>query len=124
MPRSRGWRGGRGAGPGMAYHLSVVMKDLVKKLKLLLCKTELLGKNNLKPPSRRYSALPTNLGEQFYMVCILAAWLINDAGHPSEQPQEYDDPTAATSNTLSELQSFRRTADFPPSKLKSGCGEQ
>lgn len=63
------------------------------------------------PPSplvlnRHYFALPTNPGEQFYMFCTLAAWLINKAGRPFEQPQEYDDPNATISNILSELRSF------------------
>ena len=63
------------------------------------------------PPSplvsnRHYFALPTNPGEQFYMFCALAAWLINKAGRPFEQPQEYDDPNATISNVLSELRSF------------------
>ncbi|XP_036919246.1 intraflagellar transport protein 57 homolog isoform X2 [Sturnira hondurensis] len=110
-------------GPGAAYHMFVVMEDLVEKLKLLRYEEELLRKNNLKPPSRHYFALPTNPGEQFYLFCTLAAWLINKAGRPFEQPQEYDDPNATISNILSELRSFGRTADFPPSKLKSGCGE-
>ncbi|KAM9038227.1 intraflagellar transport protein 57 homolog isoform X3 [Antechinus flavipes] len=57
------------------------------------------------------------------MFCTLAAWLINKAGCPFEQPQEYDDPNATISNILSELRSFGRSADFPPSKLKSGHGE-
>ncbi|ERE76094.1 putative intraflagellar transport protein 57 like protein, partial [Cricetulus griseus] len=70
-----------------------------------------------------YFALPTNPGEQFYMFCTLAAWLINKTGRTFEQPQEYDDPNATISNILSELRSFGRTADFPPSKLKSGYGE-
>ncbi|EGV96782.1 Intraflagellar transport protein 57-like [Cricetulus griseus] len=101
----------------------VVMEDLVEKLKLLRYEEELLRKSNLKPPSRHYFALPTNPGEQFYMFCTLAAWLINKTGRTFEQPQEYDDPNATISNILSELRSFGRTADFPPSKLKSGYGE-
>ncbi|KFP18812.1 Intraflagellar transport protein 57, partial [Egretta garzetta] len=74
--------------------------------------------------NRHYFALPTNPGEQFFMFCTLAAWLITKAGHPFEQPQEYDDPNAIISNVLSELRSFGRPVDFPPSKLKAGCGEQ
>ncbi|XP_074157218.1 intraflagellar transport protein 57 homolog isoform X2 [Sminthopsis crassicaudata] len=110
-------------GPGAAYHMFVVMEDLVEKLKLLRYEEEILRRNNLKPLSRHYFALPTNPGEQFYMFCTLAAWLINKAGCPFEQPQEYDDPNATISNILSELRSFGRSADFPPSKLKSGHGE-
>lgn len=40
------------------------------------------------------------------MFFTLAAWLINKAGRPFEQPQEYDDPNATISNILSELRSF------------------
>ncbi|XP_074855003.1 intraflagellar transport protein 57 homolog isoform X2 [Carettochelys insculpta] len=58
------------------------------------------------------------------MFCTIAAWLITKAGHPFEQPQEYDDPNATISNILSELRSFGRSVDFPPSKLKAGYGEQ
>ncbi|XP_054335981.1 intraflagellar transport protein 57 homolog isoform X2 [Pongo pygmaeus] len=126
VPRSRGEGTGEVVlerGPGAAYHMFVVMEDLVEKLKLLRYEEEFLRKSNLKAPSRHYFALPTNPGEQFYMFCTLAAWLINKAGRPFEQPQEYDDPNATISNILSELRSFGRTADFPPSKLKSGYGE-
>lgn len=56
--------------------------------------------------NRHYFALPTNPGEQFYMFCTLAAWLINKTGRPFEQPQEYDDPNATISNILSELRAF------------------
>ncbi|XP_068925906.1 intraflagellar transport protein 57 homolog isoform X2 [Petaurus breviceps papuanus] len=110
-------------GPGAAYHVFVVMEDLAEKLKLLGYYKEILRRNDLKPLHRLYFALPTNPGEQFYMFCTLAAWLINKAGCSFEQPQEYDDPNATISNILSELRSFGRSADFPPSKLKSGHGE-
>lgn len=56
--------------------------------------------------NRHYFALPTNPGEQFYMFCTLASWLINKTGRAFEQPQEYDDPNATISNILSELRSF------------------
>ncbi|XP_057619381.1 intraflagellar transport protein 57 homolog [Chionomys nivalis] len=126
VSRARGEGAGEAVverGPGAAYHMFVVMEDLVEKLKLLRYEEELLRKSNLKPPSRHYFALPTNPGEQFYMFCTLAAWLINKTGRPFEQPQEYDDPNATISNILSELRAFGRTADFPPSKLKAGYGE-
>ncbi|XP_070606205.1 intraflagellar transport protein 57 homolog isoform X1 [Erythrolamprus reginae] len=112
-------------GPGALYHMFVMMEDLLEKLKLLNCEEDAaLRSHNMRPPSRHYFALPINPGEQFYMFCTLAAWLINKAGHPFEQPQEYDDPNATISNILAELRSFGRTVDFPPSKLKSGYGEQ
>lgn len=46
-------------GPGAAYHMFVVMEDLVEKLKLLHYEEELLRKNNLKPPSRWVPSSPT-----------------------------------------------------------------
>ncbi|XP_042298884.1 intraflagellar transport protein 57 homolog isoform X2 [Sceloporus undulatus] len=112
-------------GPGAAYHMFVMMDELLQKLKLLNYEEEAaLRSHNMRPPSRHYFALPINPGEQFYMFCTLAAWLINKAGHSFEQPQEYDDPNAIISNILSELRSFGRSVDFPPSKLKAGYGEQ
>ncbi|XP_039220941.1 intraflagellar transport protein 57 homolog isoform X2 [Crotalus tigris] len=112
-------------GPGALYHMFVMMEDLLEKLKLLNYEEDAaLRSHNMRPPSRHYFALPINPGEQFYMFCTLAAWLINKAGHPFEQPQEYDDPNATISNILAELRSFGRTVDFPPSKLKTGYGEQ
>uniref|UniRef100_A0ACB8FGP6 Intraflagellar transport protein 57 n=1 Tax=Sphaerodactylus townsendi TaxID=933632 RepID=A0ACB8FGP6_9SAUR len=111
-------------GPGAVYRMFVMMEDLLEKLKLLNYEESALRSHNMRPPSRHYFALPTNPGEQFYMFCTLAAWLINKAGHPFEQPQEYDDPNATISSILSELRSFGRSVDFPPSKLKAGYGEQ
>ncbi|TMS09761.1 Intraflagellar transport protein 57-like protein [Larimichthys crocea] len=67
--------------------------------------------------------LAFNSGEQFYMFTIIAAWLINMAGRPFTEPQEYDEPNATVSNILSELRAFGVKVDFPPSKLKSGSGE-
>ncbi|KAM8976045.1 intraflagellar transport protein 57 homolog [Pelodytes ibericus] len=111
-------------GPGSAFQMILLMEDLLDKLKLLNYEEEVLMKHNMKPVSRHYFALPTNPGEQFYMFSTLAAWLINKAGHHLQQPQEYDDPNATISKILSELRSFGIPADFPPSKLKSGYGEQ
>ncbi|NXX49261.1 IFT57 protein, partial [Tricholaema leucomelas] len=94
-------------GPGAAYHMFVLMEDLLDKLKLLNYEEEALRRHNMRPlSSRHYFALPTNPGEQFFMFCTLAAWMITKAGHPFEQPQEYDDPNAVISNVLSELRSF------------------
>ncbi|NXK30480.1 IFT57 protein, partial [Piprites chloris] len=93
-------------GPGAAFHMFVVMEDLLDKLKLLSYEEEALRRHNMRPLSRHYFALPTNPGEQFFMFCTLAAWLITKAGRPFEQPQECDDPNAVISNVLSELRSF------------------
>ncbi|NXT77484.1 IFT57 protein, partial [Zapornia atra] len=93
-------------GPGAAYHVFVLMEDLLDKLKLLSYEEEALRRHNMRPLSRHYFALPTNPGEQFFMFCTLAAWLITKAGRPFEQPQEYDDPNAVISHVLSELRSF------------------
>lgn len=50
--------------------------------------------------------LAFNSGEQFYMFTIIAAWLINAAGRPFTEPQEYDEPNATVSNILAELRAF------------------
>ncbi|XP_068124564.1 intraflagellar transport protein 57 homolog isoform X2 [Hyperolius riggenbachi] len=110
--------------PGAAFQVFVLMEDLLEKLKLLKYEEEVLKRHNMRPISRLYFAVPTNPGEQFFMFCTLAAWLINKAGHHFEEPQEYDDPNATISKILTELRSFGGTADFPPSKLKAGYGEQ
>ncbi|NXH39196.1 IFT57 protein, partial [Dicaeum eximium] len=104
--RERSEEGLAERGPGSAFHMFVLMEDLLDKLKLLSYEEEALRRHNMRPLSRHYFALPTNPGEQFFMFCTLAAWLISKAGHPFEQPQEYDDPNAVISNVLSELRSF------------------
>ncbi|NXO01881.1 IFT57 protein, partial [Rhinopomastus cyanomelas] len=99
-------------GPGAAYHMFVIMEELLDKLKLLSYEEEALRRHNMRPLcfspflNRHYFALPTNPGEQFFMFCTLAAWLISKAGRAFEQPQEYDDPNAVISRVLSELRSF------------------
>ena len=35
-----------------------------------------------------------------------------------------DDPNAVISNIISEIRSLGLTTDFPPSRLKSGCGDE
>uniref|UniRef100_A0A2K5CUG9 Intraflagellar transport protein 57 homolog n=1 Tax=Aotus nancymaae TaxID=37293 RepID=A0A2K5CUG9_AOTNA len=60
VPRSHGEGAGEVVverGPGAAYHMFVVMEDLVEKLKLLRFEEEFLRKSNLKVPSRHYFAL-------------------------------------------------------------------
>ncbi|KAM3934549.1 intraflagellar transport protein 57 homolog [Leptodactylus fuscus] len=111
-------------GPGAVFQVFILMEDLLEKLKLLDYEEDLLRKHNMRPISRLYFAMPTNPGEQFYMFSTLAAWLINKAGRYFEQPQEYDDPNAVISKILTELRSSGGAADFPPSKLKAGYGEQ
>lgn len=46
------------------------------------------------------------------MFTIIASWLINAAGRPFEQPQEYDDPNATVSNILSQLRAFVSTTQL------------
>ena len=36
---------------------------------------------------------------------------------------QYDDPNATISGILDELRQLGQLPDFPPSKLKQGCGE-
>ncbi|GAA6229471.1 intraflagellar transport protein 57 homolog [Lates japonicus] len=114
-------------GPGAAHQVFVVMECLLEKLKVLNYEEEVLAKHNMKNLSRHYFVsspyLASNPGEQFYMFTIIAAWLINMAGRPFAEPQEYDEPNATVSNILAELRAFGVKVDFPPSKLKSGSGE-
>uniref|UniRef100_A0A3Q1CCP0 Intraflagellar transport protein 57 homolog n=1 Tax=Amphiprion ocellaris TaxID=80972 RepID=A0A3Q1CCP0_AMPOC len=114
-------------GPGAAHQVFVVMECLLEKLKVLNYEEEVLAKHNMKNLSRHYFVsspyLASNPGEQFYMFTIMAAWLINVAGRPFTEPQEYDEPNATVSNILAELRAFGVKVDFPPSKLKTGSGE-
>ncbi|XP_029931016.1 intraflagellar transport protein 57 homolog isoform X2 [Myripristis murdjan] len=114
-------------GPGAAHLMFAVMEDLLEKLKLLNYEEEVLAKHNMKTLSRNYFVsspfTASNSGEQFFMFTIIASWLINKAGRPFTQPQEYDEPNATVSNILAELRAFGVKVDFPPSKLKSGSGE-
>ncbi|KAG7218630.1 hypothetical protein INR49_019989 [Caranx melampygus] len=114
-------------GPGAAHQVFVVMECLLEKLKVLNYEEEVLAKHNMKNLSRHYFVsspyLASNPGEQFYLFTVIAAWLINVAGRPFTEPQEYDEPNATVSNILSELRAFGVKVDFPPSKLKSGSGE-
>ncbi|XP_053185489.1 intraflagellar transport protein 57 homolog isoform X2 [Scomber japonicus] len=114
-------------GPGAVHQVFVVMECLLEKLKVLNYEEEVLSKHNMKNLSRHYFVsspyLASNPGEQFFMFTIIAAWLINTAGRPFSDPQEYDEPNATVSNILSELRAFGVKVDFAPSKLKSGCGE-
>lgn len=57
--------------------------------------------------------LASNPGEQFFMFTIIAAWLINMAGKPFTEPQEYDEPNATVSNILAELRAFVSDASPP-----------
>ncbi|KAK9538358.1 hypothetical protein VZT92_003533 [Zoarces viviparus] len=122
-----GRRGEEDAGPGAAHHVFVVMEVLLEKLKVLNYEEEVLMKHNMKNLSRHYFVsspyLASNPGEQFFMFTIIAAWLINEAGRPFTEPQEYDEPNATVANILAELRAFGVKVDFPPSKLKSGSGE-
>ncbi|KAJ8316077.1 hypothetical protein KUTeg_006091 [Tegillarca granosa] len=110
-------------GPGLVYMPFVIMEELLDKLRLLDYERDFSRKMNMKPISRHYFAIPTNPGEQFYMFSSLAAWLLRLAGRNFEQPQEYDDPNATVSSILDEVKKFGHSIDFPPSRLKQGCGE-
>ncbi|KAM6989456.1 intraflagellar transport protein 57 homolog [Tautogolabrus adspersus] len=114
-------------GPGAAHQVFVRMEALLEKLKVLNYEDEVLTKHNMKNLSRHYFVsspyLGLNPGEQFFMFTIISAWLINTAGRPFTEPQEYDEPNATVSNILAELRAFGVKVDFPPSKLKSGSGE-
>ncbi|XP_064650800.1 intraflagellar transport protein 57 homolog [Lineus longissimus] len=111
-------------GPGSAYLMYVMMEDLLDKLKLLSYETTFCRQLGMKPFSRHYFAITTNPGEQFFAFTSISAWLLRQAGKQMDQPQEYDDPNATVANILDEVRQFGHTIEFPPNKLKQGCGEQ
>ncbi|ESO99934.1 hypothetical protein LOTGIDRAFT_113043 [Lottia gigantea] len=121
--KKRGGDEAEHGGPGQFYEPFVQNEELMDKLNLLDCGKEFIRKNNLKPISRHYFAIATNPGEQFYYFTSIAAWLLRKSGKSFEQPQEYDDPNATISSILDEVRKYNYTIDFPPSKLKQGCGE-
>ncbi|XP_037071410.1 intraflagellar transport protein 57 homolog [Pollicipes pollicipes] len=111
-------------GPGMAYMAYVVMDDLTDKLKLLDYERDFCKSLKMKPLNRHYLVFSFNVGEQFYIFTSLAAWLLRKAGRSMEQPQEADDPNVTISTILEQCRQLELHVDFPPSKLKQGCGEQ
>lgn len=121
--KRRGEEGAEDGGPGLIYMPFVVNEELVDKLRLLNYETEFIKPLNMKSMSRHYFAIATNPGEQFFMFTSLAAWLLRSAGRDFEQPQEYDDPNATIASIIAEVKKFNYSVDFPPSKLKQGCGE-
>ncbi|KAA0203684.1 hypothetical protein HAZT_HAZT010552 [Hyalella azteca] len=110
--------------PGLSYKIFVRMEELLDKLKLLDYDHLFVMKLRMKPLNRHYFALATSTGEQFYIFVSLAVWLINRNGGNMEQPQETDEPNSVISNILDYLRQQGETLDFPPSKLKTGSGEQ
>ncbi|VDM02290.1 unnamed protein product [Schistocephalus solidus] len=99
-----------------------MMESLLEKLKSLDYEQQYCRRMRLKGFSKVYFAVPTNPGEQFNSFVSLAAWLIDQSGGSMEQPQEYDDPNATIANVLESLRGLGYSTEFPPSKLKSGCG--
>ncbi|XP_040574524.1 intraflagellar transport protein 57 homolog [Lepeophtheirus salmonis] len=111
-------------GPGLAFMPFVIMENLVDKLKLLNYEDEFVSGLKMRPLSRHYFVLPNHPGEQFYLFTSLAAWLIRKSGGSFDQPQESDDPNSVIANLLDHVRRQGIAIDFPPSKLKQGCGEQ
>ncbi|XP_059914051.1 intraflagellar transport protein 57 homolog isoform X1 [Gadus macrocephalus] len=115
-------------GPGGVHHMFVVMEELLEKLKILDYEEEVLAAHNMKAMSRHYFVsspyVASNPGEQFFLFTAIASWLINVAGRPFPAPRDDDEPYATVSNILAELRAFGVKVDFPPNKLKAGCGEQ
>lgn len=122
-----GRRGGAGedgeVGPGQLFMHFVIMEDLIDKLKLLEYEEKFLKSLGFKPLSRHYFAIPTNPGEQFFLFTSLCGWLINQSGKKFDMPEEYDDPNATIANIIQEVKAIGASVDFPPAKLKPGCGE-
>ncbi|KAF7258958.1 hypothetical protein EG68_03444 [Paragonimus skrjabini miyazakii] len=107
---------------GNSYNVFVHMESLNEKLKLLKYENDFCRARHQKPLPRHYYAIPTNPGEQFHNFTTLAAWLIGKANGKIDPPQEYDDPNATIATILDAVRDLGYTVEFPPSKLKSGCG--
>ncbi|CAH8651250.1 unnamed protein product [Schistosoma guineensis] len=105
------------------YAVFAQMESLSEKLKLLNYEKKFCKRRHQKPITRHYFAIPTNPGEQFHCFTTLAAWLISQANCKIDQPQEYDDPNATISTILDAVRTLGYVVEFPPLKLKSGCGE-
>lgn len=111
--------------PGIVFMNNfILMEELLDKLKLLDYEKEFCGDWGFRQFSRHYFAVATNSGEQFFAFTNIVAWLLNKCGKSFDRPQEYDDPNATVSEILNQSRSLGITVDFPPSKLKSGHGEQ
>jgi len=110
-------------GPGAEFRVFLQMENLIDKLKLLNYDNKYCKELRMKPLSRHYFALATNPGEQFHAFTSLAAWLITMSGSHMDQPQEFDDPNAIISQITESVRAVNGSCDFPPQKLKSGCGE-
>lgn len=50
--------------------------------------------------------------------------MLGICGRRFEAPLEDDDPNAVISNIMSEIRSLGLNTDFPPSRLKAGCGDE
>ncbi|XP_065159076.1 intraflagellar transport protein 57 homolog [Atheta coriaria] len=106
-----------------SYAGYAIMEDLLEKLKALNFDKEFTNGLKMKPIHRYYFMVQKNPGEQFYLFCSIAAWLIRKTGGIFEQPQEYDDPNTTISNILEVVRANGVVIDFPPNKLKQGYGE-
>ncbi|CAG0895885.1 unnamed protein product [Cyprideis torosa] len=112
------------AGPGVVFMPFVVMDDLLDKLKLLNYDVEFQQEVKMKPLNRHYFAIQSNPGEQFYLFSVLASWLVRKTGKNFATPLEYDDPNSTIADIIDHARSMGISVDFPPSRLKQGCGEQ
>lgn len=101
----------------------IYMEELFDKLKLLDYETDFVQQYKMRLINRHYFALQTNPGEQFFVFSALAAWLIKKCGLPMESPQEYDDPNSTIAFILDSARSLGIPVDFPPNKLRQGCGK-
>ncbi|KAL5271277.1 hypothetical protein ACHWQZ_G001799 [Mnemiopsis leidyi] len=109
---------------GAAFLPYMIMEDIIDKLKLLNYEDEFIARLGQRPISRTYFAVPGSAGEQFFVFSNLLSWLLGICGRRFEAPLEDDDPNAVISNIMSEIRSLGLNTDFPPSRLKAGCGDE
>uniref|UniRef100_A0A914HGT5 Non-specific serine/threonine protein kinase n=1 Tax=Globodera rostochiensis TaxID=31243 RepID=A0A914HGT5_GLORO len=119
--------GGAEEGPGRLYETFAQAELVTERLKLLEYERVFvpLG-DSLKPVTRHYFVLSTNIGEQFHLFTSLCAWLIRLSGaDPTmKMPHEFDDPNATVAHILDALKSKDIEIPFSAAKLKTGAGPQ
>ncbi|KAH9578456.1 Intra-flagellar transport protein 57 [Trypanosoma melophagium] len=105
------------------------MEDLIDKLRLLRYEADFCPqvKPPFKPLSKYYFSGPSSIDNpnaQFHYFTSLCSWLMGLCGHSFEPPGQFDDPTATSTNILTELRAMNISApNLAPNRIRQGNGE-
>jgi len=100
------------------------MRNIYDKLMMLEYNKDFIQLVKIRPIHSLYFMIATNPGEQFFNFATISAWLLRKCGRSIDMPQESDDPNTVISSILANVRNMGGILDFPPSKVKSGCGEE